>query len=183
MTSEQRRSRCPTRIRFSVSGVLAEAARECEAEVFWRRYGNSRAQLEDEYGPFLGRTGFVTVSWENGDVIGAARLILPSPAGFKTLADVAREPWCADPEEVVRLARIDTTRAIDVATLSVRQGSVLYAGTAVTLFHGIILAYRANGSRTTMAIIDTRVRSLLATLGYRYELLPHTWAAPYLGSA
>src|SRR4029453_7143857 len=39
----------PLRLLFDVQGELLESARECEAEVFLRWYGNTREQLAEEY--------------------------------------------------------------------------------------------------------------------------------------
>ncbi len=55
-------------LHFDVRGDLLEAARQCEEDVFLEAFGNTRTQLDEEYGPYNDQSVFIAVSDENGDV-------------------------------------------------------------------------------------------------------------------
>lgn len=171
-------------LRLVTHGRLRAAALDCEEAVFLQAYGNSRAQLAEEYGPYGAQSIFLIVSDEEGAVYGQARLITPGPAGLKTLNDIAGSPWNLDVERVSRLARIDADRAWDIATLGVRRE---FRGrstmVSLALYHGILKAGRVNGVDTATAMLDGDVRRALNLVDYLMPTLPGAVAAPYLGSA
>ncbi len=78
---------------FDPLGDTLAAARDCEAEVFLQAYGNTREELADEYGPYEDASVYMAVTEPGGTAVAACRLILPGPAGLKTLNDVARVAW------------------------------------------------------------------------------------------
>lgn len=171
-------------LRFNPEADLLEAARECEADVFLRVYGNTRQQLEDEYGPYESASVFIALADDSGDVVGACRLIRPTELGLKSLDDAARPPWSLDVARSVRAARLDPTQTWDVATLGCRRGLKgpgKLAGAA--LFHALVQVVRANQIRSAVMIIDERVRALLASAGMTGHTLPGAQPARYLGSA
>ena len=171
-------------LRFNPEADLLAAARDCEAEVFLRAYGNTRQQLEDEYGPYEQASVFIALADDSGDVLGACRLIRPTEQGLKTLDDAARPPWSLDVARSVRAARLDVTRTWDVATLGCRRGLKGPGRLAsAALFHGLVMAVRANEVRSAVMIIDERVRSRLASAGMTGHTLPGARPARYLGSA
>src|SRR4051795_8275660 len=93
------------RMHFDVSGALLDSARECEAEVFLRWFGNTREQLAEEYGPYEDSSVFLVLADERDEVLGAVRLLAPGGrAGLKTLADVGRGPWGVDGGRVAAAA-------------------------------------------------------------------------------
>ncbi|MDO8309220.1 MAG: hypothetical protein Q7V58_12800 [Actinomycetota bacterium] len=168
---------------FNVQGALQESARACEQDVFLRAFGNTAEQLQEEYGPYDDQSVWLTVSDDEGFVLGSCRIITPGPAGLKTLNDVARAPWGIDGPRSARAAGADLEATWDIATLGVREahrGSRVRV--ALALYHGILRAGRANGIRTLTAIFDEPARRVLAALDYRHVALPGTYAAPYLGS-
>lgn len=170
-------------VHMDVRGDLLDSARQCEEDVFLQAFGNTRAQLEEEYGPYNDQSVFVAVSDDSGQVLGACRLITPGAAGLKTLNDVAREPWGIDGTRSARVAGIDTDRTWDIATLGVRRdfrGPRLMVG--IALYHAIMKATRVNGVATATAILDSHAHRVLADAGYLFSTLPGTKAAPYLGS-
>jgi len=173
----------PLKLHFDPSGDLLAAARDCEAEVFLRWFGNTRAQLDEEYSEYDHASVFIALAHDDGEVVGICRLITPSPSGLKTLNDVAREPWLVDGERAARAARIDQRTSWDVATLGVRPGlggAKLLAG--ASLYHGLIVGTRMNRISTIVMMLDEQVRSLLTSLGLLTHALPGTMTAPYLGS-
>jgi hypothetical protein len=173
------------RLVVEARGALREAARQCEAEVFLDRFGNTAEELAEEYGPYEERTIFLAVvEGEDGaaDVLASARIVLPVPLP-KTLADAGREPWLADPPRVVREVGLDLDRTWDVLTFAVRRG---VRGRGVhafeALIYGVIEGMAANGAEWMVAMVDDGPRRLLAERGVDLDRLPGTWTAPYFGS-
>lgn len=168
---------------FNVTGDLLEAARQCEEDVFLKAFGNTREQLDFEYGPYDAQSVFLTVSDSDNVVLAACRIITPGPAGFKTLNDIKGEPWLIDGERSARAAGADLAATWDIATLGVRdthRGRGVQA--AMALYHGILRGAKANEIRSLTAILDEQARRVLAALDYTHLTLPGTSAAPYLGS-
>lgn len=171
-------------LRFNPEADLLAATRECEAEVFLRVYGNTRQQLQDEYGPYEHASVFIALTDDSGEVLGACRLIRPTEMGLKSLDDAARPPWSLDVARSVRAARLDPTQTWDVATLGCRRGLKGPGKLAsAALFHALVQVVRANQVRTAVMIIDERVRALLASAGMTGHTLPGARPARYLGSA
>ena len=171
-------------LRFDPEADLLAATRECEAEVFLRAYGNTRQQLEDEYGPYEQASVFIALADDSGDVLGACRLIRPTELGLKSLHDAARPPWSLDVARAARAARLDLTQTWDVATLGCRRGLKGPGRLAsAALFHALVQVVRANEVRSAVMIIDERVRGLLASAGMTGHTLPGAQPARYLGSA
>jgi hypothetical protein len=170
-------------LHFDPRGDVLEAARQCEEDVFLQAFGNTRSQLDEEYGPYNDQSVFVAVVDDSGQAVGACRLITPGPAGLKTLNDVARAPWGVDGRRSAAAARIDVTRTWDIATLGVRRD---YRGpklnVSIAMYHAIMRATRLNEVATATAILDTHAFRVLADAGYLFSTLPGTSAAPYLGS-
>ncbi|GAB3598254.1 hypothetical protein GCM10027446_28030 [Angustibacter peucedani] len=171
------------RLHFDAQGALLDSARECEAEVFLRWFGNTRAQLDDEYGPYEEHSVFLVLADEDEQAVGAVRLIAPGGPGFKTFADVGQQPWGVDGLRSARAAGIDLSSTWEVATLGVRAGAA-GGGTAgaLALYHGLMTVARVNRMSTFVAILDERVRRLLGSVGITTRALPGTATAPYLGS-
>lgn len=170
-------------LHFDVRGDLLESARQCEEDVFLQAFGNTREQLEAEYGSYDDQSVFVAVADDSGHVVGACRLITPGPAGLKTLNDVGREPWGVDGLRSARAAQIDTSRTWDIATLGVRsdfRGGKLMVGLA--MYHAIMKSTRINDVATATAIMDKHAHRVLSGAGYLFSTLPGTRPAPYLGS-
>jgi hypothetical protein len=170
-------------LRFNPEADLLAATRDCEAEVFGRAYGNTRQQLEDEYGPYEQASVFIALADDSGDVLGACRLIRPTELGLKSLDDAARPPWSLDVARSVRAARLDPSQTWDVATLGCRRGLKGPGKLAsAALFHALVQVVRANQIRSAVMIIDERVRALLASAGMTGHTLPGAQPARYLGS-
>jgi hypothetical protein len=171
-------------LRFNPDADLLAATLDCEAEVFLRAYGNTREQLQDEYGPYEQASVFIALADQNGEVVGACRLIRPTEAGLKSLHDAARPPWSLDVARAVRAARLDPSQTWDVATLGCRRGLKGPGKLAsAALFHALVQVVRANEIRSAVMVIDERVRSLLAAAGMTGRALPGAAPARYLGSA
>ncbi|QTE30173.1 hypothetical protein [Pengzhenrongella sicca] len=167
-----------------VQGELLESARDCEADVFLRTFGNSRAQLDDEYGAYEDSTVFLALADAGGDVVATVRLLMPGGhAGLKTLVDVGNPPWSADGTRSAAAVGLDPLWTCEVATLGVRRSSSAN-GTrlSLALYHGLFAIARVNRMASFVAILDERVRRLLGSAGILTRSLPGTRTAPYLGS-
>lgn len=173
----------PLTLHFDVTGDLLQGARDCEAEVFLRWYGNTREQLAQEYGAYEDSSAFLCVADEHGEVLAAARLLAPGGrAGLKTLTDVARAPWHVDGARAARAAGAELDTTWDVATLGVRRQVRDAARLSLALYHGVVNVCQANGMSGFVAVLDDRVRRLLDSVGIVTRTLPGTSTAPYLGS-
>lgn len=116
------------RLHFDPQGAVLASARECEAEVFLRWYGNTREQLAQEYSRYDAHSTFLALADPDGQVLAAARLISPGPAGLKTLDDISSAPWGVDGRRVAHAARMDLNTTWDVATIGVRRGAARRRG-------------------------------------------------------
>jgi hypothetical protein len=166
------------------TGDLLGAAQACEAEVFLRAYGNTAQEWADEYGPYDQSSVFLAVADHEDQVVAACRLILPGPAGLKTLNDTMRAPWHVEGYRAARSAGIEPDATIDIATIGVRRGLRGVAMLAsVALYHGIVQLTRANAMPDVVMLMDERARRLLTSIGCLTFALPGTAPGPYLGSA
>lgn len=170
---------------FDAQGSLLRAARDCEAEVFNKWFGNTREQLEQEYGPYEDSSVFLVLADRHGQVVGEVRLIAPGGcAGLKTLVDIGREPWAVDAARVAAAIGMDLGSTWEIATLGVRDGTEATGKQlSLALYHGLITVARVNQMSSFVAILDERVRRLLGSVGILTRPLPGTATAAYLGSA
>jgi len=171
------------RLLFDVHGEALDAARACELEVFDAAYGNSRDELDAEYGPYDDQSVFIALVDADGRAQGACRVITWGERGLKSLNDLDRDPWRLDGMRSARAAGIDPVTTWDIATLGVRS-ELGRAGVmaAASLYHGLVAAGRANGVTTMITIVDERVRTLLHSVGLSTHVLPGTFPGEYLGS-
>jgi hypothetical protein len=170
------------RLVFDPSGDVLQAARACEADIFYQAYGNSPQLLAEEYAAYEDNSVFVALADSGDEVLGVVRLLAPGER-LKTLDDLAHEPWLTDSKRSVAAARIDLSSTWDVATIGVRPGQKQHrARLAFALYHSLIVAARVNEASTFMAILDERVRRLLDTVGITMHSMPGASPMPYLGS-
>lgn len=177
-------SPAPLRLVFDVQGELLQAARDCEADVFFAQFGNTADQLAQNYEKYEADTHFLAVVDEDDRVLAVSRLVFPGPGGFPTLDDIAGPPWNADPFQCCESAGIDLERTLDAATIAVRNG-LRKQGFAAShaLLYGIYAAMWANGLPWKLCINDAVPNQLLLALGLVYPTLPGTSVMPYYGSA
>ncbi|RYV52952.1 hypothetical protein [Pengzhenrongella frigida] len=174
-----------TRMYFGAQGALLASARECEAEVFLRWFGNTREQLDAEYGPYEDSSVFLVIADSHDEVLGAVRLLVPGgAAGLKTLTDIGDEPWGVDGTRASAAVGLDLGTTWEIATLGVRRGTAASGlRLSLALYHGLMTVARANRVTSFVAILDERVRRLLGSVGIVMRALPGTSTAAYLGSA
>jgi hypothetical protein len=171
------------RLELTPARLVHEEVRQCELDVFGHWYGNTPEEFAEAYGPYEERTAFLSVTRDDGRVMGTCRVITPGPRGLKTLSDIGRQPWGVDADRCVRAAGIDPARTWDIATLAVRRelgagGRLMVAA----MYYGLIHATRVNDCPWLVAIIDRRARSLLALLGFPMHAIPCTDPQFYMGS-
>lgn len=171
------------RLVFDPVGSLLEASRACEAEVFHQRFGQSRAELEEEFSPYEASSVFVALADDQGDVHGAVRLLAPGFGRPKTLDHLSRAPWSVDARRSAAAARIDVASSWDVATLGVRG---MHAHSrpvmALALYHALITVARVNDCSCFLAVLAQPVRALLDSVGIVTQPLPGAHTAPFDGS-
>ena len=172
----------PLRLVVDPRGHLLEASRQCEADAFLLRYGNTGEQLAEEYAPYESGCFFISLVDERDEVVATTRVTAPGPGGNKTVDDCARPPWGVDAAAALESVGVDLATTWDVTTISVRRGTRRATLASAALYPGLIQTMRANGASATVAILDERVRTLLRTLGLTYRPVPGTFVTEYLGS-
>lgn len=151
----------PYRLSLATDFALVDAARALEA--------HSRPDA-DSFDRYESSSVFLVATDGCGDVCAAARLILPGPAGSRTIAEIARR----SPRAAGQLgSRVDLARTWDVASVSVHASSARIVAPA--LCYGVVQALRVNRARFVVATLDEASRPLLAGVG----LLPQ----PVLGAS
>jgi hypothetical protein len=132
---------------LSGTGRFADLGRTVELEVFGETFGNDRAEMEQEYGPYEDASRFfVVMDQRRRRPAGVLRVIGNSAVGLKTLRDIAGEPLRISQAEVqARHAVADLDRCWDVGTLAVRPE---YRRSATRRRTVSLLLYRAlSGAR------------------------------------
>jgi hypothetical protein len=107
---------------FAADDPRSALARRVEEEVFDEVFGNPPELLAAEYGAYEDATVFFcVVDHVAARPAGMKRVIVDSPAGLKTLADIEQGPWSTPVDEVLARTGIDLdpARTVDVATLGV----------------------------------------------------------------
>lgn len=141
---------------------FGEQARELERAVFERSLGFSTVEHALRYDPYDHASVFLgVVDLDEDAVVGALRVVRPSPAGLLTVEDM-RHGWGMDRSSVERPAfgtTIDLDTTWDVATLSVdpghRNGKVSCA-----LYQSLCMLGDRAGASSLIAIFDTTAHRL-----------------------
>jgi hypothetical protein len=139
----------PFRLIFAAQGELLDAARALEAQPDLRPYDSSSILL--------------AVTDAAGRLCGAARLILPGPAGLKSLDDPRTE-------RAARLFGVDAGWSWDLASFTVRPGTD--GRVAAALCHGIVQALRVNRVRALAATLGEHARLIFAAAGLLPDQVP-----------
>lgn len=179
------------RLRLRVARERADerAARRCELEILGRWYGDTAEDLAEAYGDYEQTTTFLVLEHADDGVVGFARMIGPGPRLIKTLADIEKPPWTVDGLAAGAAAGMDPAQIWDIATIGlhpdVRDNPMIGThgrAAAIALYHTTLALPLANGSPWATAILDRRVRALIARSGTIMHDLPGTTARPYMGS-
>jgi hypothetical protein len=151
---------------FAAHEPESELGRHVERKVFYEYFGNTPDLLAAEYGPYEDSTLFLcALDHRRRQPAGAIRLVLPSPAGLKSLGDVDAV-WGQRVDDVLQRTnlQLDGDRVWDVATLAVDseyRGRSTDGLVSLALYQGVAqLALRCN-VRWVVTILDLVVLNLL----------------------
>ncbi len=171
------------RLVFDPVGPDRDAAVDCEADVFFDRYGESREMLTEFFQPHEAATTWLAVVDAEGTAVASARLVLPSAAPLNWDLCVSGAPWHLDPSEALAACGVDRSSTWDVATISVRRRSrgegALWTA---ALCHGLFEVSRENEVSATVAVLNEPARQRLDSMGIIYSTVPGAATHPFLGS-
>jgi hypothetical protein len=146
----------------------AEIVRTIEREVFLEYFDNTAEMLAAEYDPYEAASVYVCVLDHRREVVaGGMRLILPSPAGLKTLDDLGRT-WDQRPHEVMARTGLElpARQVWDIATIAVSpdyRGASTDGLISLSLYQGVIQLALQRNVRWVLAILDLIVLDLIQT--------------------
>jgi hypothetical protein len=173
---------------FHATDPVSELARHVERVVFMETFGNTPELLAKEYAPYEESSIFLcVVDHLRGVPAGTMRILLPSPAGFKTLDDAA--PVWGEPIEAMATRTglaIDLARTWDIATLAVApeyRGKATMGLVSIGLYQALAMATPRCGIEWLLAILDVPVlRMIRWKLRMPMAGFAGVTAQPYLGS-
>jgi hypothetical protein len=150
----------------------AELGRRLEREVFFEFFGNTPELLAAEYGPYEDASIFLCViDHLRARAAGVIRVILPSPAGFKSLHDLT-EGWGEPASEILARSNVELTPAAtwDVATLAVQQeyrGAASRGVVSLGVYQGLTMLAARVQPNHFIAIMDLVALDLVQKAFYR----------------
>jgi hypothetical protein len=173
---------------FTAGRSESELARHVERQVFYEFFKNTPELLDAEYGRYEESTLFVCVLDHRRRVpAGVIRLVLPSPAGLKSLADI-ESVWGHRLDDVLKRTNLtlDSARVWDVATLAVDseyRGRATDGLVSLALYQTVAqLALRAS-VRWVVTILDVAVLKLIQeATSHAFQGFAGLGPLPYLDS-
>jgi hypothetical protein len=157
---------------FPARSPEAELARSIERTVFADFFGNSPELLDTEYGPYEETTYFLCVLDQRRRLpAGMTRLILPSKAGFKSLADI-ESVWGQSLEAVCARSGVsfDASLIFDVATIAVDaeyRGQATNGLVSLALYQGVVQTAVQLDLRWFVTVLDLVVLDLIQRVTFR----------------
>lgn len=164
---------------YELGKPSVEAALELEARVFLEWFGNSRKELDEEYGYFAEQTTLILL--EGSDLVGMMRVMLPGAHEAKTLVDARRPPFAVDVDATLASVGTDSHHVADLVTLAI-DSRYRGDGLGPCLFAGALRAVEAVDVAWAVAMVDCSVRQYLARQGFDLSPFPRSKPQPYLGS-
>jgi hypothetical protein len=170
------------------TGRFADLGRTIELEVFGDVFGNDRAELEGEYGPYEHASRFfVVMDQRRRRAAGVLRVIENSPVGLKTLRDIADGPLRIPQAEVLARHGIgDLDRCWDVGTLAVRpeyRRSVTRGRTvSLLLYRALYVHALRTGVEHFVTAMDRHAHRSLRALGVPFVPVCDSEPFDYIGS-
>jgi hypothetical protein len=173
---------------FSRDEPGAALARGLEAHVFLDTFGDTPEELAAGFAPYDAGSVFLCVIDHRRAVpAGVMRVLLPSPAGFKSLNDI--EPvWGIGAEDLCERTglALDQRRTWDIATLAVApeyRGGAVQGLVTMGLFQTLTLAALRCGVEWFVAILDMPAfRMVRWRLRMIFAGFEGVGPRPYLGS-
>jgi hypothetical protein len=173
---------------FGPGDPRARLARQLEREVFLEAFGNTTDLLAAEYGPYEESSLFICiVDHLLGRPAGMMRVLLPSPAGLKSINDL-EAVWGESADVVVARTDldIDLERTLDVATLALApdyRGGAAQGVVSMGLYQALTRMAGHYGMDWFIAILDLPVYRLLRwKLRMIFKGFEGVAPRPYLGS-
>ena len=167
----------------------ATLGRYVERTVFLEAAGTTPDVEAEQYDPYEPSSVFICViDHLRGLPVGAMRVLLPSPTGFKSLNDVG-PVWGASAQELMERAglKVDLDRTWDIATLAVMpdyRGKATRGLVLMGLYQTLTMAARECGTEWFVAILDMPVfRMIRWKLHLIFAGYEGVAPMPYLGSA
>lgn len=166
---------------------FSDIARSLECEVFQEFFGNDPHVMDDAYKDYERASEFfMAVDLRRGDPVGVLRVINQSPAGLKSLNDIASPPLAIHPADVMAYHGIeDLANCWDVGTLAVARGYRGGEGKLIsTMLYGHFHAEALRrGIDHAVAILDAHAyRQLTESLAIPFVPLAGSAPFSYLGS-
>jgi hypothetical protein len=168
---------------------FADLGRTAELTVFEDAFGNDRALMEREYGPYEGASRFfVVMDRARRRPAGALRVIEHSAVGLKTLNDIAGEPLAVPTEDFQAFHGVERLETCwDVGTVAVlpeyRRSAARQATVAITLYRALYVHARRIGIEHFVAVVDEHAHRGLRALGVPFVPIRDTGPFAYLDSA
>lgn len=173
---------------FTAADPFSELARHVERVVFYEYFGNTPELLAEQYGPYEANTIFFAVLDHRRQLpAGAVRMILPSPAGFKSLLDI-ETVWGQPLDDVLAETGLafDHEHVWDGTTLSVAsdyRGAATSNLVSLALFQAIFMAGQACDVRWMLGIADLIVLDFIQQrLSHPFQRFARLEPLPYLDS-
>jgi ribosomal protein S18 acetylase RimI-like enzyme len=173
---------------FPAHAPESELARHVEREVFGEFFNNSPELLAAEYGPYEDSTVFLCVLDHRRRLpAGVIRLVLPSPAGLKSLADV-ESVWGHRLNDVLARTHLtlEADRVWDIATLAVDseyRGRATDGLVSLALYQSVAQAALRCNVGWVVTILDLVVLDLIQQITSRaFQRFAGLEPRPYLDS-
>ncbi|HUO49613.1 MAG TPA: hypothetical protein VMU09_12345, partial [Acidimicrobiales bacterium] len=173
---------------FRADDPAADLARHVEQQVFLETFGNTPELLAKEYLPYEEASVFLCVMDHRRAVpVSAMRIVTPSPAGFKSLDDIA-PVWNVDVETMFERTGIpfDPGTIWDIATIAAHpeyRGKAAAGLATLALYQGLAHASLGSGIETLVCVLDLPVfRMMQGVLQGSFDHFEGVEPRPYLGS-
>jgi hypothetical protein len=171
---------------FEINGndPLADIGRYVERARFEEVFNNTSNDMQQEYGPYEeASTFFVSVDRDDVAPTGVLRIIRNSPAGLKTLNDVAGPPLLLSEDQIMERHNIETLdNCWDIGTVAALSKYPSH-GASIQLYRAMYLAAKRDNIEHFVSVIDMRVLTqLTGDLGIPFQPLADSEPFEYLGS-
>jgi hypothetical protein len=173
---------------FSFDDIGAAVGRVLERKVFLEAFGNTTAQLNQEYGIYESSSiFFCVIDHRRGLVAGVMRMIIPAAGGpgLKSLADL-QNVWGRPATDVLAATGIDldVTRMWDIATLAVAPEYRTAASVGLVslgLYQSFVRTAEAVGVNSLIMILD-HIAFRMLRVRAKVPFIALVEGRPYLGS-
>lgn len=163
---------------------LATIEKILEANVFYRRFGNTASELVSAYRPYTSNSVFLSCWTQAHELVGTMRLTLGATGSLKTLDDLSGPPWSLDISSVLRHSGLNPRRCWDIVSIAVRPSAARSrGGAAADCLKRALYVWSVNSEvQAWTAMLDDRVLGYLRQEGIPLNPLPGAFSAPYMGS-